>query len=59
MLKMPEKQSSQLLHLCIRKNSLLQRVADRQLNNALTSRMAGICHSTNEGQGKTPAYFKE
>lgn len=59
MLKMPEKQSSQLLHLCIRRNREQQRVADRQLNNRLMSRRAGICHSTNEGQEKTPAYFKE
>lgn len=59
MLKMPEKQSSQLLHLCIRRSGELQRAADRQLNDRLTSRMAGICHSTNEGRDKTPAYFKE
>lgn len=37
----------------------LQRVADRQLSNKLTSRMAGIRHSANEGQDKTPACFKE
>lgn len=37
----------------------LQRVADKQLSNKLTSRMAGVHHSTNEGQDKTPACFKE
>lgn len=37
----------------------LQRVADKQLSNKLTSRMAGVRHSTNEVQDKTPAYFKE
>lgn len=59
MLKMSEKQGILLLHLCIRSNRDLQKAADKQLNNRLRSRMAGICHSANEGQDKTPAYFKE
>lgn len=44
--------------ICIRSNRELQRVAGKQLNNRLTSRMAGICHGANEGQDKSPPILR-